>query len=438
MAEILVKKAKNPKRRPASELLQDSDLFTSDFQPMVKSIFWSTTGFYFLGFVIPQFAEMIGVQDVQLGLIYSFITMGNIISAPIVGFLADKISKKVLGSFGVFGRGLSYFVMYLAILLRSYVLFVLSCIILGFVVSFFWIPFNQLIAQKSHHDHRSFAYSQRASAVGKGGLVGGIIGFGLFIVGQRFQFPIYLLYSSIILFAGANFYAGYLFLRAVDEDLTLHSAEVDSNPILINTTEKETIKGKSPIPKMLLIGLIFIMLSYFIGSINSEISKPFLQTFIMRTVTDDPTLIILIFMPSSILPMLLAPKLGSLVERINIYWGLIAAALLGALLTLFLINVQNMILFSFLLIFDTAVAISQSLILDKFVSRISKEHRGKLFGSRLFFANIGAALGPILGGIVWRVYGIKMPFIISIVVEVALIPLFFLAIKKTTPFLEEK
>ncbi|WP_371806162.1 MFS transporter [Candidatus Lokiarchaeum ossiferum] len=438
MAEILVKKAKNPKRRPASELLQDSDLFTSDFQPMVKSIFWSTTGFYFLGFVIPQFAEMIGVQDVQLGLIYSFITIGNIISAPIVGFLADKISKKVLGAFGVFGRGLSYFVMYLAILLRSYVLFVISCIILGFVVSFFWIPFNQLIAQKSHHAHRSFAYSQRASAVGKGGLVGGIIGFGLFIVGQKFQFPIYLIYSSIILFAGANFYAGYLFLRAVDEDLTLHSTEVDSNPILITTTEKETKKGKSPIPKMLLIGLIFIMLSYFIGSINSEISKPFLQTFIMRTVTDDPTLIILIFMPSSILPMLLAPKLGSLVERINIYWGLIAAALLGALLTFFLINVQNMILFSFLLIFDTAVAISQSLILDKFVSRISREHRGKLFGSRLFFANIGAALGPILGGIVWRLYSIKMPFIISIVVEVALIPLFFIAIKKTTPFLEEK
>ncbi len=436
MTEILVKKAIKPKNRRKSDLLKDSDLFTEDFQPMVRSIFWSTTGFFFLAFLIPQFAELIGVQDIQLGLIYSVLTIGNIISAPIVGFISDKFLKKIIASFGMLGRGISYVVMYAAIILRSYILFIVSMLVLGFVVSFFWIPFNQFIAQKSHHNHRSYAYSQRASAVGKGGLVGGIIGFGIFIIAQNLNLPPYILYSSVIIFAAANFYASFSFLKSVDENLSINT-DFGLNKENIGETPESKVR-KSKIPKMLLSGLIFIMMAYFIGAINSEISKPFLQTYIMRTIIDDPTIIILIFMPSIILPMILAPKIGMIMERVNLYWGIISAAFLGALLTFLLINVQNMVIFSLLLILDTAVAISQSLLLDKFVSRISREHRGKLFGSRLFFANIGGAIGPILGGFVWQTFSIKMPFIISIIVEILLIPLYFIAIKKTSPFLEEK
>ena len=51
---------------------------------------------------------------------------------------------------------------------------------LGFMAGFFWIPYDTLIAQKSHKDNRSNAYGKRDSAIGKGMFIGTALGFSIF------------------------------------------------------------------------------------------------------------------------------------------------------------------------------------------------------------------------------------------------------------------
>jgi MFS family permease len=59
-------------------------------------------------------------------------------------------------------------------------------------------------------------------------------------------------------------------------------------------------------------------------------------------------------------------------------------------------------------------------------------------GTQSFFNNIGAAIGPVMGGFFWDFLGNKAPFITSIVVELSLIPFYIIAVYLMKPHLTEK
>lgn len=81
--------------------------------------------------------------------------------------------------------------------------------------------------------------------------------------------------------------------------------------------------------------------------------------------------------------------------------------------------------------------IAASLIFQNLVSRITIEHRGKIIGIGEFFTFFGSEIGPILGGFVWDFMGPKFPFIISIFVELSLIPLYLVVVYLLIPHLAE-
>jgi MFS family permease len=419
--------------------LDDPSQFTPDFRPMIRAIYWSTTGFYFLQFLIPQFAEIIGIAEIEFGVIFSALTLGNIISSPIAGYLSDRINKHYVAVTGIFGRGCAYLIMYTAMIARSYYLFVFSTFFLGLVASFFWVPFNQLIAEKSHPNQRSFAYSQRDSAVGKGGVIGGLTGFGFVTLGEYLFGTIAAAYFSLVIFAGTNFYSGYLFLKRVThEQLEDETKIIEDARNPLHSPSSSLSQSQSKGISIFILGLVIMMAGYFVSSINSNMTQPFIQTYILRNLTPDTGLLVLMYVPAGMIPMLLASKIGQFVEQLNIFLGISLACVLGGLLTFFLVNTSNKILFSFLLTMDAAVALSEALLLDKFVSRISLSHRGKIFGSREFFINFGGVIGPLLGGWIWKLGDLRDPFLVSVGVELVMIPLFCLAIWLVRPFLAEK
>ena len=58
-------------------------------------------------------------------------------------------------------------------------------------------------------------------------------------------------------------------------------------------------------------------------------------------------------------------------------------------------------------------------------------------GIQSFFFNIGAVVGPIMGGFFWDYFGNKAPFTISIIVELSLIPFYIIAVYLMKPHLTE-
>ena len=56
----------------------------------------------------------------------------------------------------------------------------------------------------------------------------------------------------------------------------------------------------------------------------------------------------------------------------------------------------------------------------------------------MWFKLLGGVLGPIAGGLAWDSLGISFPFILSIFLELFLIPIYLIAIKYLKKHMAEK
>ncbi|MHA1729594.1 MAG: MFS transporter [Promethearchaeota archaeon] len=438
---------------------EDSGL-TPDFDSMIKILFWNSIGFFFFNFLIPYFVgSILKTSMLELGITFSMMIIGGLISNPIVGYLTDRISKKKLILVGSFGRGISYIILYVSCVFLFLEGFYFGMIVLGLSVGFFWTPFDALVSEKSRAENRSYAFGKRRSEMGKGNLLGTIISFTIFLVVEINIPDIYSLkFSPLLIFASSNFFAGIFFYKNVDENLKYDDyinekgSKIKYEEIIMVNSRSEVIQSKtttkiSPISIGLVIGFFFLILARFASMINGSLADPFMQNYLRETILEDSpftdivnigTLVMLIYMPSGMISQIIAPKIGILSDKINNSLGILITCITGSLFTFFLINANNPILFSIILTIDSSFAIGGQLILMNIFSRISKTNRGKVFGFTSWIGRIGGIFGPIFGGLAYDNFGAKAPFLISIFVELSLIPLYLIAIWKLTPHMAEK
>ncbi|GAH25558.1 unnamed protein product, partial [marine sediment metagenome] len=278
---------------------------------------------------------------VQIGLIFSVQVIGIMISSLFVGFMTDKVkSRRKLILLGSFGRGTAYFILFTGIILKSLIGIGIGTFSIGFFAGFFWIPFNTLIAEKSNKDHRSHAYGKRDSAVGRGMLIGSILGFTIFGLSIGNTDNPFIIYSAILLFGIANFSAGILFLRKVDETIKFSNETNIQHENETNSTENTNRN------RLMFLGLIFLSIVLLLASINGSLGRPFLNVYLLEAVVSDPIIATFAYLPSGIISMIIAPKLGEVADKIKPSIGILIFNTFGAILTWFLINTDNVIIFA--------------------------------------------------------------------------------------------
>ena len=414
----------------------DESRFTSDYNQMLTIIILNSLGFFFLGFWISIVARVdMGASNFQIGLVVVSNVIGRMISGFYIGFIADRIkSRTSLVLIGSFGRAISYFIIYASFIANHILLLGIGYFILGHMAGIFWVPFNMFVAEKSSKDHRSQAYGKRDSINAIGQIIGGTFGFTLLMVTSAYTDNPIIIYSAIPIYGIANFIAGIIFYRKVDESIKFSNLIIDSSD---NTSNDTFSKNKIFNSTSMIIGAIFLISLLFLGSINGNIARPYLNIYVIENIESNINLVVWAYLPTGLLATLLAPKLGVLVDKLHPLVGITVTSSLGALMTWFLINAANIWTFSFLLLFDMAIGMSAGLIFQNLYSRISTEHRGKIFGVGDFFAFLGAVIGPLLGGIVMDLISPQFPFIISIFVELSLVPLYLAAVYLLLPHMEE-
>jgi len=192
--------------------------FTPDFNAMINIVMFNSIGFFFLDYLIPVVAsKILGATGLQIGLLFSVQVFGYMISSFFTGLITDKIkSKTTLVLLGSFGRGTAYFILYTALIFGSLIGIGIGTFTIGFFAGFFWIPFDTLIAEKSSKNHRSEAYGKRDAAMGRGTILGAVIGFSLFGFSSGYTDIPFLIYLAILIFGISNFYGGYRFHTKVD------------------------------------------------------------------------------------------------------------------------------------------------------------------------------------------------------------------------------
>ena len=418
----------------------DESRFTSDYNQMLTIIILNSLGFFFLGFWISIVARVdMGASNFQVGLVVVSNVIGRMISGLYIGFIADRIkSRTSLVLIGSFGRAISYFIIYASFISNHILLLGIGYFILGHMAGIFWVPFNMFVAEKSSKDHRSQAYGKRDSINAIGQIIGGTFGFTLLMVTSAYTDNPIIIYSAIPIYGIANFIAGIIFYRKVDESIKFSNLNIDSSDNTSDNTSNDTFsKNKIFNSTSMIIGAIFLISLLFLGSINGNIARPYLNIYVIENIESNINLVVWAYLPTGLLATLLAPKLGVLVDKLHPLVGITVTSSLGALMTWFLINAANIWTFSFLLLFDMAIGMSAGLIFQNLYSRISTEHRGKIFGVGDFFAFLGAVIGPLLGGIVMDLISPQFPFIISIFVELSLVPLYLAAVYLLLPHMEE-
>nr|MDO8083777.1 MFS transporter [Candidatus Sigynarchaeum springense] len=435
---------------------------TPDFDAMISIVSWNSAGFFFTEFMIPYAGVSLGGSGLSIGLMFSLLVFGGAISSVVVGYLTDKMRKTTLILIGSIGRGISYLVMYTGILLGSIPTMSAGTFILGLLVAFFWVPFDSLVSNKSNKDDRSYAFGKRHAAVGRGQLVGGAIGVTIFILSSEFAPGVdALLFSPMLLYFASNLIGGWLFTRRVDEHVFYQASttttsenvshaitsengfsdadiKAKNNDIIADAGNASTNDRQGTQARGLLPGLALLLASYFLSSVNAMMAKPFLQIYLLRVVTDNPTFVLLAYAPAGVLTILASPKLGKLADRMNPYTGIALFSVSGALATVAIISTNNIFLFSAILVVDMVFGNASGLVLSNVFSRVSIKHRGQVIGAGSAANHLGGALGPIIGGGLVDTMGIVSPFITSIFVELSLIPPYILAFKLLKPHLAEQ
>ncbi len=416
---------------------------TPDFVPMIKIVFWNSLGFFFFQFLIPYAtAQLLEASGTEMGFTFASQTIGGLISTPIVGYLTDRVSKKLLVLIGSFGRASCYILLYFGILFSSLTIFAIGLFVLGFFLGFFWSPLNALVSEKSHKSFRSSAFGKQGGMLGKGNLVGSIISFLIFGI-ANYYVPDnrIIVYSPLILFTLFNIYAGLIFNKKVDVNLT-H----DKHLVQLNLTSEVQIEPKPDTSQTSLklklgfiMGFIILIIAFMTSSANQTIAPPFFQRYLIDELkVIDPTLVMIIYFPSQIISLLLSPRIGRLADKINPELSIMFICGIGALVTWLIVNSTSGLMFGIILTFDSTLAWASSLVLQNLLSRISKGHRGKIFSLAQWMSFLGAIIGPILGGFAWDYLGTHSPFIISVFIELSLIPLYIAAIRILKPYMAEK
>ncbi|MHA1727473.1 MAG: MFS transporter [Promethearchaeota archaeon] len=415
-------------------LNNDNELkYTTDFSSMIRIIFWNSLGLIFVGFIISIYGrEYLGLSGIQIGLLVSSNVFASMLSSFITGIITDKSqSKKILVAIGSFGRGISYLIIYFEICFGHYIGLLVGMFILGFMTGFYWIPVDTLVAEKSNKRNRSEAFGRRGAVIGIGQLVGAVLGFSIVSIFD-FTENAFIFLCIFPFFAVANFFAGIQFIRKVDEDLKI--SYKGSSPFVELPSHNQSSEIVSS--KIVLMGIIFLFTVVFMISLNNSLACPFYVIYIIENLNVDIFFGTLAFLPAGLLSSILAPKLGQKVDKIRPEVGIAITSAIGALTTWFLINISELWVFSMVLLVDLTIGGAGGLIFQNLLSRINVKNRGKIMGFYGFFMNLAGVIGPILGGFCFDIEP-TLPFIITIFVELSLIPLYWIVVRFLLPHVDE-
>ncbi|MFX1499622.1 MAG: MFS transporter [Promethearchaeota archaeon] len=440
-----------PKKRKMSKLTN----VTPDFNYMIRITFWNGLGFIFFMFIKSYVViYFFGGSGVTLGIIMALQPLARLISMPLIGYLTDHKSKKLLVLIGSLGRTISYFLYWISIVIHNLFLFGAGTFCQGLLVAFFWPPFFALLSDKSFKGSRTQSLATgRGKMIGFGFLLGAFISIPIFALVSIFlPENIALMYSPLLIFATINLIAGRHFYLKVDEDLTFekyYNSLDDSNLNIsiieekIENLENNAVKRKKQ-DKIFYIGFFILILAIMVSSITGTIYSPFISAFLIENFLPNfseriiPIIVMIVYFPAQVISQLIAPSIGKVFDRISPSLSIISVEIFKAVMIWLLIWAFSPIDFAFFLIFLYIALEASIYLIQAIMSRISIKHRGKIFGLNIWIDQLGRVIGPLIGGILWDRLGYNIPFLISIYIGLCFIPIFILAIRTLGPYMVEQ
>jgi MFS family permease len=358
------------------------------------AVFWVSFPFGILSFVLPIYSKELGASALQVGGLFSAISLVPIVVRPLLGRALDRWGRRPFLLLGLSGYAVAMIVFCRA---RTVPVLTVARFVQGLGIAFLWLSAYTVVADIASETGRGRDFGSIDEAASRGALVGTTAGFSVIFTLQGFfdleweqiWFWIFAAYTVPAMLALCS---GW---RGVDETCPLAARQ----PI-----ESRPVSGQ----------LLALMVIVLLTGASSAMVWPLLMIFLQDALHADVSALATAYIPAALITSFLPSHMGRIADRVGRKGPMIAGLALGALASALIPYLGSVIALTVLWAVES-LGYTASLPAERaFVADIAGEDvRGASYGLYTFAYFLGAALGPLVGGWLYDNLSHEMPFYLN-------------------------
>ena len=349
-----------------------------------------------LTFLIPVYGRQLGASAVQIGSLFSALSLVPVVVRPLLGPALDRHGRKPFLLLGLSGYVLA---MILFALSDTIMLLAIARLIQGTGQAFLWISAFTIVADVARETGRGLNFGIIDEAVNRGALIGTAAGLIAYFALQN---------------AGVAQATAWTILFVAYTLPALLSLFITSRGVTetLPETDPRQIRSK-PISRQ----LVVLMGVVSITSISSTMVWPLLMLFLQDQLHADIGMLALTYFPAAFINSVLPSRAGRLTDRIGRKRPMMLGLWIGSI-TSILIPSLNSLLALAVLWSIANIGLTISFPAQRaFVADIAgKDVRGTSYGLYTFAHFLGAVIGPIFGGWLFDSISPSAPFYFNAIV----------------------
>lgn len=341
-----------------------------------------------MSFFLPIYSKSLDMNALEIAGLFSIISFILIIFRPLIGKLIDKVGKKPILIVSILFYAVSYFLF--AISTTSLLLYIARTF-QGIASALLGITAYVIVADTHNSEDISKGFGKVNSAQSTGNIYGCILAFLIlskvgFLQGWRILF---------IIFAIAALFALFKVITTFKEN----EHKFINRKFNIKNYSKTTLK---------------LLIIVFISSLSSTIVTPILMIYLQDKITNDIGGLALAFFPALIIDSLLSVKIGSISDKLGKSKSMIIGMIISGLTIITLPNISSLTIFAIVWTISSIGGTLYSLSESGLYAQLNTENNnGEIFGIYTLVSNLGAMIGPLIGGILYDTISQKSPFYLN-------------------------